>query len=203
MDKQTTNEAARKRPFIHSLIFFIPALLVPLLITIVDPGPGEAFVDVTPTHIEQVSGGFNWRFFQWHIFGGNGDVTKFDWFLMKTFHIHASAAQNIDAFVNVANPTPFLIFFLLVIITCVCLYVDRKKLIRKCRAGATAVGTASSHIRDISEKLASVVPKSTANLPESAPADQPLSEHEQLLAVTRALDQKQTEKSPKPNEPAA
>ena len=122
MDKQTTNEAARKRPFIHSLIFFIPALLVPLLITIVDPGPGEAFVDVTPTHIEQVSGGFNWRFFQWHIFGGNGDVTKFDWFLMKTFHIHASAAQNIDAFVNVANPTPFLIFFLLVIITCVCLY---------------------------------------------------------------------------------
>ena len=98
-----------------SIIFFALALSVPILSAIFSKWSGRGEIVAGPTHMEQISGSFAWRFFQWHIIGGNEMINGFDFFLYDTFGIPMSDARTIGGLIDVTHPTLFQVFIVFVI----------------------------------------------------------------------------------------
>jgi hypothetical protein len=101
-----------------SLALLVVAIAVPFITAILNyefwNGALPARYNVvSPWRIEQVSGDFAWRFFEWHILGGNGVVTSVDRILVD-LGFSLSAAQNVTGIIDFGNPTPFHIFVILV-----------------------------------------------------------------------------------------
>lgn len=107
-------------PFNLFISFMILAFLAPVVTGIYNSGSQKAVVNFTPDHMEQISGSFAWRFFEWRIFGGNGDVSSFDESLMDTFRMRLSTAQAISVLTDITHPTPFhfCLFFSIIALLC-------------------------------------------------------------------------------------
>jgi len=98
-------------------LLFALAIAVPIITAILnygfwEGGLGARYRVISPFRIEQVSGGFAWRFFEWHIFGGNGAVTSVDR-ILADLGFPLSFAQDVTGLIDFGNPTPFHIFAIL------------------------------------------------------------------------------------------
>ena len=91
------------------LILFILAVAVVILTAVVSSGGNNVQVRVTPTDIEQLSGGFLWRFFHWGIVQGSKDTG-----LMLHLNFNWGIPFGTARFLDVTNPTPFAIALALV-----------------------------------------------------------------------------------------
>jgi hypothetical protein len=83
---------------------------------------GHFVVIADPHFIEQVTGTFAWRFFDWGIIKGNGHVSDFMWWLHDTFNLRLATVAHFD----VTNPTPCMLFVILLIFAGVSFIAIRK-----------------------------------------------------------------------------